>query len=75
MPTKKTHLLPCPFCGSKAKVMPYASSLVSNPPTMYVVKCLRKWNSKKARMKYCHVLPSVMEENEADAINIWNTRY
>ena len=55
---RDVELLPCPFCGEKARIM----SLLRDDIRIY------------CQNKNCHIQPMLTRGSEEEAIKAWNTR-
>ncbi len=73
MPSAK--LKPCPFCGSKAKVVKQAPSLPDLTHVWWTVQCSHGTRYHYARGTGCPVMPMACGDNRTDVVADWNTRH
>lgn len=71
---KNIKLLPCPFCGAKARMRTLEPMLPELPETTYYVECSHATSYHHKRGVGCPVMPSAHADTQEEAAKNWNTR-
>lgn len=70
------RLLPCPFCGGRARVKMEVESLPDEERPFWIVTCCRDSMAYRKRMgKGCPAGPMAIGDSRQDAVSKWNTRH
>lgn len=67
-------LLPCPFCGSPARIEMLKASPPEIPHPWFVVKCTHATKPHFDRGDGCPVCPMATGDTAAEVVASWNTR-
>lgn len=72
--TRWVELLPCPFCGAKAKTKQHEPSMPELPNGWWTVECSHATQYHHKRGKGCPVMPMAVGDTIEEATARWNTR-
>lgn len=71
----KATLLPCPFCGAKAKAKRQDPYLPEQPRHWWTIECSHGTRYHHKRGTGCPVMPMACADTLAEATNNWNMRH
>lgn len=71
---KNVKLLPCPFCGTKARMQEMEPMPPEIPGITYYVECSHATSYHHKRGIGCPVMPAAYGDSPEEAAKLWNTR-